>query len=158
MKEKNSNKVDKVSIKNNLGSSINKVIGSVGESAAIVYLKHKGHELLGRNIRLKRGEIDILTKKDTTLHVVEVKTALLKLSAETPIGAQVGLDPEESFSASKLRRLKHLANVIMARHPECRAVQIDGIAIRISPGKVSGKVADHRNFEKITARYYPCIA
>jgi uncharacterized protein UPF0102 len=57
-------------------TSGNKKIGSMGEKAACTYLESKGHIVLARNLRLKRGEIDILTVRNNTLHLVEVKTGV----------------------------------------------------------------------------------
>ena len=36
-----------------------KKLGNIGESAAAVYLKSKGHIILSRNMKLKRGEIQV---------------------------------------------------------------------------------------------------
>jgi len=146
-----------------------KKIGQMGESAAAVYLKGKGHIILGKNIRLKRGEIDILTRTDKTLHVVEVKTSTVLA------GSQEGfILPEENFSRQKINRLRHLANVILAKYSntintlrnsssgDIQAntqpdVQIDGVAIRIYQAK-SRSVGHTPETLKITARYYPEIS
>ncbi|PJA33926.1 MAG: YraN family protein [Zetaproteobacteria bacterium CG_4_9_14_3_um_filter_53_7] len=48
--------------------------GQAGEERAARYLKHKGYTILGRNIRLGRGELDIVACSDELLLFVEVKT------------------------------------------------------------------------------------
>ena len=136
-----------------------KKIGQIGESAAVVYLKNKGHTILGRNIRLKRGEIDILTRKDGNLHVVEVKTAVVSLGWH--LGARAGqILPEENFSKQKINRLKHLANVILAKYSGkdgSAGIQIDGVAIRIYQ-TISQLRANTEKAQKVTARYYEAIS
>ena len=49
-------------------------IGDYGEQLAVEYLVEKGYEILKRNYRFDRAEIDILAKKENILAVVEVKT------------------------------------------------------------------------------------
>ena len=51
-----------------------KVIGNDGENRAVSYLEGKGFQIIERNWRTKRGEIDIIAYKNDTLVFVEVKT------------------------------------------------------------------------------------
>lgn len=49
--------------------------GELGEILALEYLQKLRHKLVATNFRYKKlGEIDIITKKDNTLHFTEVKT------------------------------------------------------------------------------------
>ncbi len=50
-----------------------KKIGDKGEDFAINILKSKGYEILERNYRYKRAEIDIITLHNNLLIFVEVK-------------------------------------------------------------------------------------
>ena len=52
----------------------NKTIGNWGEGVACDYLKNLGYEILERNWRTGRAEIDIIAKHDDILVFVEVKT------------------------------------------------------------------------------------
>lgn len=52
----------------------NQKIGKIGEQIAGLYLEANGFEIIERNFRTIRGEIDIIAKKDRTIHFVEVKT------------------------------------------------------------------------------------
>ncbi len=47
--------------------------GKEGEDLACEYLMNKGYELLHRNYRYKRGEVDIIVKKNDRICFVEVK-------------------------------------------------------------------------------------
>jgi len=46
----------------------------IGEDNAAKYLLGKGYELLCKNFRIKNGEIDIITRNQSHLIFVEVKT------------------------------------------------------------------------------------
>ena len=48
-------------------------IGSEAEAAAADYLEARGYEVLERNWRTRVCEIDIVAKKNSTVHFVEVK-------------------------------------------------------------------------------------
>ena len=51
-----------------------KIIGNEGEKRAAAYLVSKGFEIIERNWRTNRGEIDIIAYKNDVLVFVEVKT------------------------------------------------------------------------------------
>lgn len=53
----------------------NKALGKLGEDMAADHLLQKSYQILDRNYRWARGEIDIVARKDNTLVFVEVKTA-----------------------------------------------------------------------------------
>ncbi|UII77281.1 YraN family protein [Flagellimonas sp. HMM57] len=48
--------------------------GKLGEQKAVDFLLKKGYEILYRNYRYLKGEIDIIAKKEDTLCIVEVKS------------------------------------------------------------------------------------
>ena len=48
--------------------------GIIGEKIAQGYLTNKGYEVIETNYYTKRGEIDIICKKDNCIIFVEVKT------------------------------------------------------------------------------------
>ena len=52
----------------------NKEIGQIGEDAAVVFLEQLGYNILERNWRFSRAEIDIIAKDHDILVFVEVKT------------------------------------------------------------------------------------
>ena len=51
-----------------------KLTGNEGENRAASYLEAKGFEIIERNWRTNRGEIDIIAYKNDTIVFVEVKT------------------------------------------------------------------------------------
>ena len=49
-------------------------LGQLGEDLAVEFLQKSGYEILDRNWRFQKAEIDIIAQKDGVLAVVEVKT------------------------------------------------------------------------------------
>ena len=49
-------------------------LGKRGEDAAVNYLIEKGYQILRRNYRYLKAEVDIIAKKDDVIIGVEVKT------------------------------------------------------------------------------------
>ena len=47
--------------------------GKEGEDIALKYLLDRGYELLERNYRYRRGEIDLIVRTATVIHFIEVK-------------------------------------------------------------------------------------
>lgn len=75
-------------------SSKTQQMGKEGEDSAVVYLVENGYIILDRNVHLGRGEIDIITKKDSTISFFEVKA-----------GKKGGfINPAENLSRDKLRK------------------------------------------------------
>lgn len=48
--------------------------GQAGENLAAEFLEKKGYEIIARNFRSKRSEIDLIVKKNNMMVFVEVKT------------------------------------------------------------------------------------
>ena len=49
-------------------------LGNEGEQLAVDYLLKNGYEVLERNYRFQKAEVDIIAQKENILAVVEVKT------------------------------------------------------------------------------------
>lgn len=52
----------------------NTSLGKQGETAAEAFLLQKGFQVLARNFRYKRAEVDLIVAKEKLLVLVEVKT------------------------------------------------------------------------------------
>ncbi len=74
-------------------------LGKIGEDLASVYLSDVGFEILDRNWRSSRVELDIVAKDDDTLVFCEVKTRR---------SSRYGL-PSEAITAVKLAHLRTAA-------------------------------------------------
>lgn len=77
-------------------------LGNAGESAACRLLENRGWRILGRNVRWREGELDIVGLDGRTLAFVEVK-ALAARNGTTPFS------PFESINPLKQRRIRMLA-------------------------------------------------
>jgi putative endonuclease len=76
--------------------------GRDGEDAAAEYLRRRGFEILARNVRTARGEIDLVALDGEVVVFVEVK-------------ARRGAGALEAVDARKQHRLSRLALAFLAR-------------------------------------------
>ncbi len=109
-------------------------LGREGEQRAAEYLQARGFEIVDRNWRCPRGEIDLVAVRDRLIIIVEVKTR-----RTTSFG-----HPLEAVDARKRRRLWHLAHAWAAAHPEesrGRVLRLDVIGIVGEPGRAA--TVDH---------------
>jgi putative endonuclease len=81
--------------------------GRAAEEAAAHYLTHDGWRLLGRNVRIGRGELDIVARRGPVLAFVEVKARRTQTC-----GA-----PEDGVGAAKRRQVARLAELWLAARP-----------------------------------------
>ena len=100
-------------------------LGKKGEDLAAAYLRKKGYEIVARNYRSGRSEIDILAQKDGWLIVVEVKTR------ETDAyGA-----PEESVGIGKINMLvQGVESYMLDKDLDCQ-VRYDIVSIILNTYK-----------------------
>jgi putative endonuclease len=115
--------------------------GRVAEEAAAAHLARLGLEIVARNVRLSRGEIDLVCRQGSVHVFVEVKGRR----------AGWGDPPAAAVTARKQRRLLQLASVYLKgkglRHPRCRfdvvsvTLDSDGVpaGIRHLPGAFTGE-------------------
>src|SRR3989344_202077 len=106
-----------------------KNIGDYGETLAVEFLKKKKYKILGRNIRTKFGEVDILAEHDKKIIVCEVKAR----SGSGQFGR-----PEEAVDYFKQQKLIKMAKWLsMDRQYANRVFQIDIVAIAFgNPPKI----------------------
>lgn len=95
-----------------------KALGTSGEEQALGYLKNKGYVLIGRNIHLFCGEIDLLMQDKKDLVIVEVKT---KSSGVFGLAS-------EMITLKKKRKLLQLAKALWQKFPQ-KNIRIDVITI-----------------------------
>lgn len=95
-------------------------LGRLGEDLAVRFLQRAGCEILGRNWRCARGEIDVVVRDGSTLVFVEVKTRT---------GLAFG-HPLEALTERKVARLRSLAGLWRQAHPTVHGdVRIDAIGV-----------------------------
>lgn len=89
--------------------------GTLGEQLACDHLVSRGYEIVDRNWRCARGEIDIVARDGACWAFVEVKTRR---------GRGAGL-PEDAITPRKIARLMELAQTYLAENA------LDGVDWRI---------------------------
>ena len=95
-------------------------VGRRGEELAARHLERLGFTVVGRNVRLPGGEIDLVARQGDELVFVEVKTRI----------GDESLAPDELVTASKLSRLERLAQAYVDRLADADAAwRIDVVAI-----------------------------
>lgn len=93
--------------------------GNWGESLAADWLIANGFDILHRNWRMGKLEIDLIAVKGKYLHIIEVKTRH---------GHTYGW-PEESVTVKKFRHLQTAAGVFLRAHPHFKWIRYDLLSI-----------------------------
>lgn len=104
--------------------------GRAGEEAAVAALRARGDRILARNVRLRRGELDVVCACGREIVFVEVKTRR---------GAGYGT-PAEAVTGRKRRTLQMLALAYLARAGLTgRPCRFDVVEVFLTP---DGRVRD----------------
>ncbi len=101
--------------------------GPIGETIAAVYLRRKGYRLIARNVRTRRGEIDLVARHGNELVFVEVKSW-----RRVPLE---GL--EHAVDRRKQQRILQVARAYVACKPERCALRQRFDVILIRRGEVA---------------------
>lgn len=102
-------------------SSARKKLGAWGETVAAEHLTAKGYDILERNWRCQRGEVDIIAQAGSQLVFVEVKTRR---------GRALG-SPEEGLTRRKSQKLIELATIFVAELGREVDWRIDLVAVEL---------------------------
>jgi putative endonuclease len=97
--------------------------GKKGEELAALYMADLGFQILERNWRYRRYEIDLIVSGNGVLHFVEVKT---RTSVEYGY-------PEESVSNKKIKSLIRGGSAYIYRNPGWHIIQYDILSIMLLP-------------------------
>lgn len=105
-------------------------IGTRGEEIAARYLRRRGWRILERNVRLGRGELDIIAQEGEELVIVEVRTV-----------REGFIEPAESVRKEKLRSLERLSQLYLRKKGWEGRYRIDLITIVLdTAGKSPQKI------------------
>ncbi len=124
-------------------------IGHWGEVVAASYLEQRGYQVLARNFRTGRGEIDLIARQAGACQ--GGAGVLVFVEVKTRTNDAFGL-PEEAVDARKLEHLFRAAEAYLEERPELAGEEwrIDAISIEGKPGeKVENVHIEH--FENISA-------
>lgn len=98
----------------------NRAAGDLGEEIARRYLVRKGHEILARNYRTRRGELDLISRHGDTLVIVEVK-----LRRGTAYG-----DPLEAVTPRKQQSIRLMTEEYLSEQtPHFQTLRFDVVGI-----------------------------
>lgn len=114
-------------------------LGQQGEEMAANYLLKKGYEILKRNYRFKKSELDIIAKKDGKLIVVEVKTRNSDYLA----------GPEITVTKKKQKSIVKAANYFIAQNELDLETQFDIISIILNDRE--------QTIEHLEDAFYPLL-
>lgn len=98
-----------------------RTLGTAWEEQAAQFLKREGCEILEKNFRGKRGEIDLIVRDGRYLVFVEVK---YRKNAESGL-------PEEAVDYRKQRTISRVAQEYLLKHrlPETTPCRFDVVAV-----------------------------
>lgn len=82
-------------------------LGRLAEQAAADHLNRNGWRLLGRNVRVGRGELDLIARRGRVLIFVEVKARCTATCGS----------PEDAVDVRKRHQVSRLAELWLASHP-----------------------------------------
>ena len=100
-------------------------LGEWGENLAVAYLQGKGYQLIERDWKSGRRDIDIIAEDETgTIVFVEVKTRRNRVFGE----------PEEAIDYRKMQSLQQAINHYIKLHHINSQVRFDIISIVGTPG------------------------
>lgn len=99
-----------------------KRIGCLGEILAMEYLENRGFQLLERNYRYGRGEIDLIMIREGLLVFVEVKARH---------SIRYGL-PEEQMSRRQQQKVMQTAEYYLETHGWAGHIRFDIVAVVLS--------------------------
>ena len=128
-----------------------KRLGHAGENAAAAMLRYRGCQIILRNCRTPKAELDIIALDGTTLVFVEVKTLYRKPGRTRPPEFR----PLDNLTLHQRRRIAQgaLYYMRMLGHPRIR-YRIDVVEVEYGPfGPVT--IRHHRNafgFDKVFLR------
>jgi putative endonuclease len=105
-----------------------RTLGRLGEELAAAHLQRLGFAVLGRNLRTRHGEIDLIAFDGTTLAIVEVKTR--RVHARTVRSDQEPLAWLRPRQRARLRRLT-VAWLEREKHirPSAHTIRFDAVGV-----------------------------
>jgi putative endonuclease len=120
-----------------------KALGQLGEQLAAEHLRRRGCVTLARNVRTRRGEIDLIALDGRVLVFVEVKTRRVSRQSRSVREDQ---EPLRGLGGRQRRRLRHLAAAWLresrGRRPVSDAIRFDAIGVVVDSAGTQRRI-DH---------------
>jgi putative endonuclease len=96
-----------------------RTLGRLGEMRAVWHYRLRGYRVVGRNVRLNAGEIDLVARRGRTVVIAEVKTRQTR----------VGGEGHEAVDRKKRERMIRLGDQYAAAHPDAQ-LRYDIVSVR----------------------------
>lgn len=113
--------------KPNAAADHRKPLGKLGEDLAASHLESLGWQIVARNWRTRRGEIDIVARDRDWLVFVEVRTRRASRTGGDPFLGR----PEDSVTPKKQLQLAHIAEAYLFAMPWSGLWRVDVIALEV---------------------------
>jgi putative endonuclease len=108
-----------------------RALGRLGEELAAAHLQRLGFSVLARNVRTRRGEIDLIAFDGATLVFAEVKTRRASGPRDRPIRPEE--EPLGALRRAQRARLRGLAVAWLSdqarARPSARTIRFDAIGV-----------------------------
>jgi putative endonuclease len=111
-----------------LSDKSRKEVGALGEAVAAHYLTTHGFEIIDKNVARKTGEIDVIARKDDTLHFVEVKS-ILCVEFPNPEARGDEYNPSANLHEAKIRKVARTSEWYVAEHDWEGDWEVDGCLV-----------------------------
>lgn len=116
---------------------MNRNKGEKGEEVAVSYLKNKKYKILGRNIRYKNGEIDIVAILKDVIVCIEVKAQYKKDDIFLP---------QDHFDYKKARQVARVfSQYILENKLEDKEQRIDLVTVVFEKDLKEVKIEHYKN-------------
>ena len=108
-------------------------LGELGEKLAAEYLQGSGYEIVTRNYRFQKAEVDIIAKKDNMMICVEVKTR----------NSDFFGDPQSFVTPAKIKKIVKAMNHYLIENDIDLETRFDIIAVL--KNNTSEKITHYEN-------------
>lgn len=93
--------------------------GKLAEDLAVSFLENKGYQIITRNFRYQKAEIDIIAKVENLIVIIEVKAR----------ESDAFISPQEAVNKNKIRLIISATDYYLQENDELSEVRFDIIAI-----------------------------
>lgn len=93
--------------------------GKLAEDLAVSFLENKGYQIITRNFRYQKAEIDIIAKVENLIVIVEVKARK----------SDAFISPQEAVNKNKIRLIISATDYYLQENDELSEVRFDIITI-----------------------------
>jgi putative endonuclease len=118
-----------------------KPLGRLGEELAVGHLQRLGWQIVARNWRTRRGEIDAIARDGDWLVFVEVRARRAGPEGGAPYLGR----PEESVTPRKQLQLAHMAQAYLYEMPWRGPWRIDVVALELGKDDKVVRLAHFRD-------------